>query len=324
MISFVENKPFNAPALEKYLEISGQKNQWTNFGPLSQILENRLAEIIGQPITVCSSGTTALWAALLYHEQRLGRKLKWSMSSFSFPCVPPSFFDVKCVDCDNNGMLDLNLLGKCDGFIVTNLFGGFSTTKYKEYADAHGKVMVVDAAMNFNSHPHEPFEMISFHHTKPWGFGEGGCLTVPEEHRRTIRSICNFGRVSGLGQYQPFSMNGKISELACAGILQRLDTDLLEYRSQYQRIKNVALEMGLHVLGDSSAGVPPNVPILFPNPVYNLHNAWVTLGKYYEPIQETPQATNLYQRIVNFPCHPGVNLEDRDIKHLLEAIWEAG
>ena len=37
------------------------------------------------------------------------------------------------------------------------------------------------------------FEVISFHHTKPWGFGEGGIIVCNTKHENKIKELINFG-----------------------------------------------------------------------------------------------------------------------------------
>ena len=88
------------------------------------------------------------------------------------------------------------------------------------------------------------------------------------------------------------------------------------YKHNYQRILASSLELGLQVLGNNQ-GFPANVPILFPKKV-EISNDFVILGKYYEPIKPLPVATDLYERIVNFPCHCGISdLNDKQIREIL-------
>src|SRR5262245_16802961 len=175
--------------------------------------------------------------------------------------------------------------------------------------------MIIDAAVSFPARrvPQvRASEIVSFHHTKPWGFGEGGCAIADTVQADRIRAYLNYG-VDADPVFADFAFNGKMSDIAAALILQRLETtpDWSEgYRRQRQRITSLALAEGLEVLVRPAADViVPHVPVLACRPVHvsDLPPAPFAVEKYYRPLSSTcPVAVELYSRIVNVPCHPGM------------------
>lgn len=328
MISFVENKKFNQGEIKSLLKLSEQKNHWSNYGPVSSELESEIARRLGlnddYAVVACCSGTLALYCLVNLYNFINERQLKWAVSSYGFPCCNQGpLMNSVVVDCDQDGMLDLDLLDKIkfDGIIVTNIFGTQKNlNKYRDYCKSHKKIFIADSATCFADNKEN--EIISFHHTKPWGFGEGGCLIVEKKYEKKIRSVANFGLTTAekIGKW---GMNAKISDVGAAFILQRINQmDQYEggYWQQYLRIKQIGEKLGYKVMGEC-VSIPAHVPLLNEKPTYQIDNEEVVLKKYYKPLAETPVANNLYSRMVNFPCHKGVSkLSDRCIRNILSKI----
>ena len=335
ILKYIEDKPFDMQCVATHLAESATSNHWANFGPASRRIEQEISERLNLNenlrVVMCASGTAALHGIIAVHETLAGKDLRWVTSSFGFYSAiqgPLSGADI--VDCDVDGMLDIEMLNpnEFDGFIVTNTFGqADSLEKYHRYAAAHGKIMCVDAAMAFGSHNHGANECISFHHTKPWGFGEGGCAIVAAEHENLLRSIICFGHQPG-EEINRRASNGKISDVACAfGLmrLQQMDSLGPQYREQYRRIAKIGRQVGLAILSevDEHPGIPASVPFITPLPLDDFKHQVLPTGRYYHPMANTPQAFDIYDRIVNVPCHPGMQaLSDQDIKKSLEAFIE--
>lgn len=329
-IRFVEDKPVDLHVVERLLRLSQTANHWTNFGPVSLRLEREIASRLGLDaslrVVMCSSGTQALHALVGLHESLAGRSLRWAAGAFGYYCsIQGPLAQAHVIDCDERAMIALDDLhaADVDGFIVTNVFGLYDDLDaYRELARQQGKIAIIDAAMAYGSHAHGPNEIISFHHTKPWGYGEGGCAIVAAEHERLFRSMISLGHLPG----QPVNRratNGKASDLACAFQLMRLsDLDVLEqtYREQYRRIASLGLEAGFRVLGDvlDHPSIPGNVPLLAPGPFDDVRHHDVPTGRYYHPLDEAPRAQAIFDRVVNIPCHPGVaSLDDAVLRAAL-------
>lgn len=222
-------------------------------------------------------------------------------------------------------MLDLDNLPECDGIIVTNPFGtAGSLSEYCTYCQKYNKILVVDSATALFDE-HFPNTMISFHHTKPWGFGEGGCVIVLKEHEVLFRSLLNFGLVDN-APVSNHATNGKMSEPSAAFILDRLDQlDVFRwgYREQYNRVARIAAEYGFSKFGKTIPTLPTNVALISNKNVTDLNNPYIILKKYYKPLLDSPMAISIYERILNFPCYADVDLlTDSEISKCFEIITE--
>lgn len=330
MLSFVESKTPNWNRVQEYLKLSENKNHWSNFGPVSLLLEKRIKDLLEidsyHSVVVCSSGTSAIHALVNMHAYIEQRKLVWLVSSFGFPCtVMGPLRDAKVIDCDITAAIDLSNIDrkKFDGLLVTNPFGTLdSLESYKDYCYKNNKFLIADcAAAMFCKYVTNT--VISFHHTKPWGFGEGGCVIINKQHESIFRSLLNFGLETNQ-PVGPYATNGKMSDISAAFILDRLNSiDIYKktYNEQYDRISYIAKNQGFKVLGRSKPSLSSNVPLLASNRITNLNNNYVNLRKYYKPLLATPNAVDLYERVVNFPCHTEVSsLSERDIINCLNSI----
>lgn len=317
-IRFVEDKAVDPAFVDRLLQHSQAANHWTNFGPLSLRLERDLADRLRLPpslrVVMCSSGTQAMHALVGMHETVAQRRLRWVTSAFGYYCtIQGPLAEAAVVDCDARSLLRLDELDvdAFDGFIVTNAFGLFNDLEaYRAFASAHDKVLIVDAAMAYRCHAHGPNEIISFHHTKPWGFGEGGSAIVAAEHEDLFRSLISLGHRPGQAINRR-ATNGKASDIASAYHLMRLShLDHLEqtYRQQYERIAALGVEVGFEPLGQvmKHPGIPGNVPLLARMPIADVRHRDLPTGRYYHPLGELPRARDIFDRIVNVPCHPGI------------------
>ena len=64
---------------------------------------------------------------------------------------------------------------------------------------------------------------ISFHHTKPLGFGEGGAIIVDKKYEKNIRCLINFGIDLTEKYWVKEGNNYKMSDISAVYILQYLD-----------------------------------------------------------------------------------------------------
>ena len=330
MIAFVEPKRPDYEKVRELLAPSEAAGVWSNFGPVSLRLEQAAAEILTVPhdrrVIACASGAAALDALIHLYEHRAGRSLRWVVSAFTFHAQRQGpLAGAEVLDCDAQGFLDPDALAALpaesyDGIVVTNLFGTAAHVElYEELEARAGKILLFDSATCFGSaRTGKPFgslgagELFSFHHTKPCGFGEGGCAVVPAGLEDTFRSLINFGLYKGIDTGAR-SGNRKMSDVAAAFILDRLrhlEEVRAAHRQQFRRLAGVARDLGLTLLVDGAAeGVFPNlVPVLFPRPVGldRLSGGPLVVHKYYRPVASRPQADALYARVVCFPCHGGV------------------
>jgi dTDP-4-amino-4,6-dideoxygalactose transaminase len=333
-VRFVEDKPIDWRRVQEILECSRRANRWTNFGPVSQALEQALEFVLQLPpdraVVVCSSASTGLTALAGLHAVKRGRPLRWLVSAYTFAIQRTGVLsDSIIVDCNDLGLLDLAAVKNLreeqwDGMIVTNLFDALENfDRFVRFCRKRGKALILDSAGAMLGLDRRaaamPAEAISFHHTKPWGVGEGGCVIVDRADVPLVRSALNFG----MGQpevLKPFAGNGKISEFACALILDRLErlpAWSSFYIGQRHRLAKLCKEAGLPTLGHRPAGaVIASLPVLAARPIQmaDLTGQPFDMGKYYPPLGKGyPKAAHIFSRIVNIPCHSGMAAIPNDV-----------
>jgi dTDP-4-amino-4,6-dideoxygalactose transaminase len=328
--------------LAEILRLSDENGYWTNFGPVCSLLESTLARYLNLPasraVVMCSSGTAALFTLTALKQYRAGRKLRWVVSAYGFPSTYMGpLADATVLDCDSCAMLDIEALARLDpnawdGVVLTNTFGlRPDVREYEKFCRELGKELIVDNAGLLGGFARDEGavdEVLSFHQTKPWGMGEGGCVVLSKEDAGLFRKLVNPG-LSLADEARAGTSNSKISDFCCALILQRL----LEapewsaaYREQARRVLGIALDCGLQPLAplDLSTLTPPHLPMLARRKIgtADLANEAFVLKKYYKPLSDSaPTARAVYDRIVNIPCHPDMTiLSDGEIRAGLAAL----
>jgi dTDP-4-amino-4,6-dideoxygalactose transaminase len=324
---YVEDKPVDWQRVHEVLELSRRANHWTNFGPVSQALERALEFVLELPpdraVVACSSASAGLTVLAGLHAVKRGRPLHWVVSAYTFAVQHTGVFsNATVVDCDDRGIIDLAAVKELpkngwDGMVVTNVFGVLENFDcFAEFCRKRGKAMIVDSAGAMlgldRTAPNLPAEAISFHHTKPWGVGEGGCVIVDRADVPLIRSALNFG-MGGPADLKPFAGNGKISEFGCALILDRLErlaSWTCFYRGQRKRIAKLCRKVDLPLLARiPKDAVLAGLPVLAARPIgaSQLADRPFDMGKYYPPLEKGhPNAARIFSRIVNIPCHSGM------------------
>lgn len=328
-VSFIERKQVDWTRVRKVLALSEKSNHWANFGPVTAALEGFLAHLLGLPenrcVVMCSSATTALFSVVGLNELKLGRPLRVVASAYGFfsSNIGP-LEGVQLIDSDEQGMLDVDALAELDedsydAVLVTNLFGLHPDPEpYRGFCRAHGKILILDGATAIGgvdrSAADGEDEVISFHHTKPWGVGEGGCAIVAREDADKIRSFINFG--VGLPRtVARWATNGKISDYASALILDRLERLPVwssHYRAQHERFGQLASSLGIARLrGANVEVISAHLGLLADAPfgMDRVSALPVPCRKYYRPLGEGsfPKAQHLYARMVNVPTHSGMD-----------------
>jgi dTDP-4-amino-4,6-dideoxygalactose transaminase len=330
-VRYVEDKHIDWDRVRDITALSERAGHWANFGPVSAALERVLECVLGLPsdraVVMCASATVGLQALAGLEAVRRGRKLRWVVSAYTFFAqrVGP-FSDSIVVDCGHDGIIDMDAVAALpdetwDGVVVTNLFAGLPSARpFAELASARGKAILLDSAAalfgpdrTWTGHPNEA---ASFHHTKPWGVGEGGCIIVDRDDATLARSLLNFG-IGAPPAVKPFAGNGKISDVACAVILERLErlpSWARPYDAQRTRIETLCHRMGVPLLLQAPRGaIVGSVPALAAQPVERQELAGMDfdVGKYYPPLADhCPRARAIFARMINIPSHAGMAAVD--------------
>lgn len=322
-VAAVPQKVPDHERVRELLALCEQTNRWTNHGPLEQILADAYHAFLGLPpnvsIVPCASCGVALEAIARRRDDQRGEPHRWVVSSFSYQNLGRGYFSsARVIDCDATGLLDIEQLEALpqdtfDGFVVTNAFGLHRDfERYAAFAQRSGKSMLIDNAAGIRPAVVPwPYQAFSLHHTKPYGFGEGGLALVPADDVDAVRALITY-RPLGQIEGARWLNNGKLSEVACAyhlDLLERSPEWSVLYEMQATRIKHLAARAGLEPLFDAEqVPIAMSLPFLSPHPISpaDLRDENLVLRKYYEPLLDTPVASELYRRIVNVPAHPDV------------------
>jgi dTDP-4-amino-4,6-dideoxygalactose transaminase len=336
-VDFVENKRPDSNRILEFLAESEAANQWANGGPVFRALRESYREFVKLPasrdVLPCTNAGVALELLARLHEHKAQRSLRWVASSFSFCNLGRGYFaDMRLCDCDEHGMLDLDELARLpddsyDGIIVTNIFGLWKEfTPYIEFAARRHKVLIIDNAAGLGEHiPNHDYQVFSLHQTKPFGAGEGGLAIMPADESELAAELLNYKTL----QTEPslWLNNGKISDISCAYLLDRLERYPewgVLYQYQANRVIQIAESAGLtRLFPYAHHSIATCLPFLAPHPVElpQLDNRSLTLGKFYKPLAPTRRAQSVYARIVNVPSHPDVaGLPREELEPILQRL----
>ena len=344
-VAFIEDKAVAYDRLADLLQLSAQANHWANFGPVAQLLEQFICKQLNLPYhgkaLLTSSCSTALEVIAQGLSFKLGRQARFLTSGFAFfSTYRGSFGSAQVVDCDEQGFICLERIAQVpldsyDAIVFTNIFGlGNDTQAHWEFADSNNKYLVIDNAAGYTAFPQRKvpemlLEAVSFHHTKPHGFGEGGCVLAHDAWTPSLRAISNFGARLFPNNLK-VGLNAKLSESSAAFILQRLEQHTKwapQYIGQAKRIRQLAEGVGLSALVPNTtpeASVPGQLPFLSERLVSkeSLENELVTLRKYYLPFAtHMPNSQRIYNHIVSLPCHPDMaTIEDSALEQLFSTF----
>jgi dTDP-4-amino-4,6-dideoxygalactose transaminase len=338
MIPWVPKKTIDYNRVQNLLSESIEANQFTNGSPIVNQLEIRIRNLLkideSKSIVCVSNGTVALWAVVAAIEKYHNKDLQFYTQSFTFPASAQGYLDnVIIVDIDDECGIDLSLIdiNKCDGIIVTNIFGNIvDISKYEKWGKEYNKFIIFDNAATSNtfykgknSCNYGTATTLSFHHTKPIGFGEGGCVIIDRKYERSLRNIMNFGidNTSLFGRWDRKGGNYKMSDLQAVYIYQYLDNfDKIVKKTTklYNHfLENTCTLPLIKTLPNFSDGTPfvSCICIIVENSreiIERLLKNNIYCRKYYNPLIDTKNASKLYNKIVCITCNTDMSLEDID------------
>ncbi len=332
-ITWVPKKKIDPSLIQTLLEPSVTSGQLTNGGPAVQYLEETIKELLeiddSKAVICVCSGTAALHALVaginLYHHG----ELRWVTQSFTFPAsAQGSLRYSEIVDIDAGGGLDLSMVKDCDGIIVSNIFGNIvDIDRYIAWGEENSKIVIFDNAATpytfykgKNAMNYGVGGIISFHHTKPIGFGEGGAAIVDKKYEKHIRRCINFGIDNTTGdRWDRWGSNYKMSDIQAVYISMYMDNfnDIINH---HQKL----LETLIELLADTDIKMYPNYSdctrflscFCLLSPRFNLDfiasicAQGVQCQKYYRPLMKTPVATKIYDQIICIPCTIDMTIQD--------------
>ena len=339
MMNWVPKKTINTEKVNTLLKSSIESNKFTNYGPNVQLLEETIRTLLKiddtRSVICVSNGTVAIWGVIAAVEFLEQRDLQFYTQSFTFPASAQGYLqNVKIVDIDNEGGLDLDLvdINNCDGIIVTNVFGNIvNIKKYEEWSKKYNKFLLFDnAATSYsffndkNSCNYGNASTISFHHTKPIGFGEGGAIIIDSKYEKYVRNIINFGidNYSIEPKWDKRGSNYKMSDIQAVYILQYLDTfnDIVKiHNTLYEYFINEIKKYDLKVqLYPNYSSTNPFISCftIFVNNSNKLMEIFlrnnIYCRKYYNPLIPCKISSEFYTRIICISCTTDMKICDID------------
>ena len=336
-INWVPNKKINNKKVNELMKKSIETCQFTNYGPNVQLLEKIIRDkllIDGNKAVICVTNGSVALHSLTYSIEYFHKKtIKWGTQSFTFPpSVQGTLSKSKIVDIDLDGGLDLNGLDESiNGIIVTNIFGNIvDIEKYEKWAKDNNKFLIFDNAAtpftfykNSNSCNYGNGSIISFHHTKPLGFGEGGAIIVDNKYEKIIRCLNNFGIGLSNEYFLREGNNYKMSDISAIYIIQYLDNfdniiqhHKLLYKHFKIKIKELNLPIKLFKSFHNGDNIFPScLCLLFNNSEDSIKIANILkenkifCRKYYEPLKKTINTMNIYNKILCIPCNIDIDID---------------
>ena len=342
MINWVPNKPINNELVQNLLQKCQEMNQYTNNGPNIKLLEEFIIDKfeIDASKSVIVVANASLGIQILTHAISVfnNKELQWATQSFTFPPSNQGTLKTSIIlDIDLDGGVNLEETTKeIEGIIVTNIFGNIvDIDKYVDYCQTNNKYLIFDNAAthytfykNKNCLNYGDGCIISFHHTKPFGFGEGGAIIVDKKYENIIRKLINFGiNLYPYKYYSSEANNCKMSDISAVYILQYLydhfDIIIKNHQELYEYFKHKINEFNLNItlypsFHDQHKICVSCLCILCEDLIHSSHIEKMLLEnsifcrKYYHPLKETKHTINTYNKILCISCHKDMTFENID------------
>ena len=340
-INWVPNKQINIAKVNELLQLSIRKNHFCNDGPNVILLQEKIKKVLkiddDKSIICTCNAAAALNVLKVVFDVFYEKDMIWGTQSFTFPPSAQGNFKNSIIyDIDDQIGINVDEINPDDvsGIIVTNVFGYVSNIdKYVKWCKQNNKFLMFDNAATpysfykgSNCNNYGDASVISFHHTKPLGFGEGGVIICDKKYENIAKRIMNFGLSKTINvKYMNCASNYKMSDISAIYINQHIDNfneinhkhnSLLQYLKEQlpgtiQMLPNNAdssLLACFCLLSDKFTNA--TVTYLTDNGVF--------ARKYYAPLKDTPYAIALYNKILCIPCT--INMEKEDIQYILEML----
>ncbi len=285
--------PFQRPLMppmeevSRYFDKSIGEGFFSNGGPCATMLEERLAERLGVAhVVLVNNATSGLMVAADAVFGRGARPMSSGeprgivlVPSFTFAATVTSLLSMGFLPC----LIDIDLEtlqvdpdslaegldrwgSNVCGALLTSTFGiaapeGISNAWERLCSDA-GIPTLFDSAAGFGSVDDSGrilgssgrTEVFSFHATKPFAVGEGGCVVTNDAHvAAEMRRLINFGFGPDRVVHGTPGINGKMPEILCAiglAVLDSFDT-VIARRQDNARAMTSQLT--------TSLGIPPGL-----------------------------------------------------------------
>ena len=344
MICWVPKKNIDVNNIQLKINECVEKKHLTNNGKNVKELQKTIKDIFkiddDKEILLTCNGAMGINALIGGLNIFYNKKLKWAVQSFTFPCSKQGLLTESIVfDLDENmgpSMVDLNnRKDEYDGILVTNCFGCSTNIEvYENFCKENNKLLLFDnAASSFTFHKNKNHLnygigcMVSLHHTKPIGFGEGGFIIFDCKFLEAMeKSICFGFTQNDRHNYDIYASNYKMSEIACiyiADYLKNLNNIFIHHTKLIcyfiERLQTNNLNQKVKMFSNFSSFdncLMATIPILFEREIkcdYFVENN-IEAKKYYYPLDLNCDYSNdLFKKIVCLPLNTDMTLETIDL-----------
>lgn len=337
---------------EKYLDRIWESHILTNNGPMVKELEAKLKEFLGVPfLQLTSNGTIAIQIAL----KALGIRKKVITTPFSYVATTSSILWEGCtpvfVDidpetlCIDPGLVEQAIDEDTEAVLATHVFGlPCDVERLEAIGKEYSIKIIYDAAHAFGCRyrgrsllDYGDVSTCSFHATKIFQTGEGGCVIVHNGALdREVSLKKSFGHIGD--EHFTLGINGKNSEFHAAMGLAVLP-HIQELIAERKKIAE-AYDEALQGLPLQRPKIPENLdynyayyPVLFPDEttllkaVEKLKENGIVPRRYFWPSLETLKYINskeclksdgIASGILCLPMYNG--LLDSDIEKITNII----
>jgi dTDP-4-amino-4,6-dideoxygalactose transaminase len=163
--------------------------------------------------------------------------------------------------------------------------------------------------------------MVSLHHTKPIGFGEGGFIVFDNIYLESMQKAICFGYTNtNKYDYDINASNYKMSEIACIYINDYLSnlndiynhyTTIIKYFIEQIKLNNLEKHIKLYKNYSSHKNsLMATIPIIFNKKVEIdfFHKNKIEVKKYYYPLNlNCVNSKNIFDNIICFPLNMDVD-----------------
>ena len=343
MISWVNKKNINLNEINTKILDCIETKHFTNNGKNVIELQQEIKKIFKidntKEVLLTCNGAMGLNALVAGYNILYNKKLNWIVQSFTFSCsVQGNLSDSLVVDIDENMGPDINELynkiDEYDGVVITNCFGTSTNIElYERFCKDHNKILLFDNAASsftyYNGKNHLNYGngcMVSLHHTKPIGFGEGGFIVFDKELLENMeKAICfGFTKTDRLN-FNVYSHNFKMSEISCIYIAEYLKNVDLIYKHHINIINYFITCLNKNDLNskiklyknysDYENSLMATIPIIFNNKIdiTIFHENKIEAKKYYYPLNNNINSTTLFDNIICLPLNMDINYAIIDI-----------
>ena len=341
-ISWVGRKNINNDIINEKINKCIETKHFTNGGYNVRELQENIKKIFyldeNKEVLMVCNGAAGLNALIGGMNIYFNTKLKWLVQSFTFPCCQQGILsDSIVIDIDDNMGIDYEYLEKnkddYDGIVITNCFGCSTNIElYETFCKTNNKILLFDNAASpmsfYKNKNHLNYGngcMVSLHHTKPIGFGEGGFIVFDKSYLEAMKKAICFGYSdTDRLHYDVNAGNYKMSEISCiyiAEYLKNLDnifkhhTKMIKYF--IEKTKNIKL---FTTFGDYSLSLMATIPILlsYKCDIKHFIENNIEAKKYYYPLENKEKSRDIFDRIICLPLN--IDVGEAEIDRYIEII----